>query len=140
MASSPEPISMLNQPLSSLREETFIKLCCNLTTASFGERSWKGLGGKIGLNAWQVDLLNKHQESDKGWLLLKTWENLDKSGATVKKLIVALESLQMRSCINVIRDDTSISGKYKFIISYCQIYMGGYCTACCQATEMLKLL
>ena len=111
MATSPEPVSILDQHLLNLNGEVFMTVSSLLTVTEggIGGRSWEGVAGKLGLNARQVDLLKQHKESNKGWLLLTTWGKLE-TGATVRKLIIALESLKMRECIYTLQEDASISG------------------------------
>lgn len=74
------------------------------------ERSWEGVAGKIGLTMKQILAMKQHQEQNKGQLLLTTWESLSKTGATVKKLVFALESLKMDECIDALLEDSSVSG------------------------------
>ena len=124
MASSPEPVSIMDQPLSNLGRDTFATLCVSLTTCEgLGGRTWEGLGGKIGFNTRQLKLLKIDKESNKGWLLLDTWEKLDRRGATVKRLIIALESLKMRDCVKLLQEAASISGK---LMSRCFITVGRF--------------
>lgn len=111
MAMSPEPVSILDKHLFNLDSDAFmtLSLMLTMTEGGIGGRNWEGVAGKLGLNTGQVDLLKHHAESNKGWLLLNTWGKLE-TGATVRKLIIALESLKMRECINALQDATSISG------------------------------
>ena len=115
MASSPEPVNVLDQRvLLILSQETLLTLSAHITSASGGYcrgRTWEGFAGRIGCNTEQVTLLREHRHSDKGWLVLSTWDRLEKNGATVKKLIIALESLKMRICIHDLEEGTSITGK-----------------------------
>lgn len=116
---SPEPVDVLDIPLSDLSADAFITISLLLTSSEgLGGRNWEGVAGKIGLNMGQVKLLKQHQEQNKGWLLLNTWENLDKRGATVKKLIFVLESLKMRECIDTLKEDPSISGETFCYLNY----------------------
>lgn len=102
---------MLDQHPSNLSEDAFMTLSVllTMTEGGIGGRNWEGVAGKLGLNTGQVNLLKRHTESNKGWLLLITWGKLD-TGATVRKLIIALESLEMRECINALQEAASISG------------------------------
>ena len=111
MATSPEPVSILDQHLFNLSSDAFMTLSVllTMTEGGIGGRNWEGVAGKLGINTGQVDLLKLHKESNKGWLLLTTWGNLE-TGATVRKLIIALESLKMRECINSLQEAASISG------------------------------
>ena len=113
MASSPEPASVMDQPLSSLSQEAFVTLSLSLSVTQGGlsGRNWEGVAGKMGFNAAQVKLLKDNHESNKGWLLLDTWEKLEKKEATVKRLIIVLESLRMRGCIQGLQKVAPITGK-----------------------------
>jgi hypothetical protein len=112
MASSPDPITALDKPVSSLTFDAYITLCLSLTASQgLGGRNWEGVAGKIGLKMDQIMAMRNHTEPDKGRLFLTTWENLNRSGATVKKLIFALQSLKMMNCIEALEQDPSISGE-----------------------------
>ena len=112
MASSPDPVTTLDIPVSSLSGDAYITLCFSLTTSQgLGGRNWEGVAGKIGLSTNQVMAMKNHPEANKGCLFLTTWENLNKPGATVKKLVFALQSLKMMDCIYVLLEDPSISGE-----------------------------
>lgn len=116
MASSPEPVTSLDKPLSSLSGDAYTTLCFNLTTSQgLGKRSWEGVAGKIGLKMNQILAMKQHPEPHKGRLLLTTWEKLNKPGATVKKLFFALYSLKMIDCIDAFYKDPSILGETTFI-------------------------
>lgn len=112
MASSPDPVTTLDIPVSSLSCDTYTTLCLSLTISEgLGNRSWEGVAGKIGLKMDQIIAMKKHPEANKGRLFLTTWENLNKPGATVKKLVFALQSLKMMKCIDDLLEDPSISGE-----------------------------
>ena len=111
MASGPDPVTALDRPVSSLTRDAYITLCFSLTTSEGLGRDWEGVAGKIGLKMNQILAMKKHTEPDKGRLFLTTWENLNKSGATVKKLVFALYSLKMIDCIEALLQDPSISGE-----------------------------
>ena len=112
MASSPDPVTALDRPVSSLTRDAYITLCFSLMMSQgLGGRDWEEVARKIGLKMNQILAMKKHTEPDKGRLFLTTWENLNKSGATVKKLVFALYSLKMIDCIEALLQDPSISGK-----------------------------
>ena len=112
MASSPEPLTTVDKPITSLNNDAFAAICFSLTVSQgMRGRSWDGVAGKIGFSMGQIQAMRQHQEQDKGRLLLATWERLNKTGATVKNLIFALASLSMRECINALQEDPSILGK-----------------------------
>jgi hypothetical protein len=112
MASSPDPVTALDKPVSSLTSDAYITLCFSLTTSQgLGGRNWEGVAGEIGLKMDQIVAMKTHPEPNKGRLFLTTWENLNRSGATVKKLIFALQSLKMLDCIEAFLKDPSISGE-----------------------------
>ena len=109
---SSDPITALDKPVSSLTTDAYVTLCFTLTTSQgLGGRNWEGIAGKIGLNMNQIMAMAYHPEPNKGRLFLTTWEKLDKTGATVKKLVFALQSLEMMDCIDALLKDPSISGE-----------------------------
>lgn len=87
-----------------------VSLLLTISEGGIGGRTWEGVAGKLGLTMAQVKLLKLHSEDNKGWLLLNTWGNLESGGATVRKLILALESLKMRECIDALQEAAAISG------------------------------
>ena len=112
MASSPDPVTALDRPLSSLAGEAYITLCYSLTTSQgLAGRNWEGVAGKIGFKMDQILAMKNHPEANKGRLFLTTWENLNKPGATVKKLVFALQSLKMIDCFDALVKDPSIDGE-----------------------------
>lgn len=112
MASSPDPVTALDRPVSSLTTDAYITLCFSLTTSQgLGGRNWEGVAGKIGLKMDQILAMKNHPEPNKGRLFLTTWENLNKQGATLKKLVFALQSLRMMDCIDALLQDQSILGE-----------------------------
>lgn len=116
MASSPEPVTTLDKPLSSLSGDAYITLCYKLTVSQgVGDRNWKGVAGKIGFKMDYILAMDKHPEPHKGQLLLTIWESLNKPGATVKKLVYVLQSLKMMDCIDALYKDPAINGETTFI-------------------------
>ena len=112
MASSPDPVTALDRPVSSLTLDAYTTLCFGLTMSQgLGGRNWEGIAGKVGFKTDQVMAMKKHSDDNKGRLFLTTWEKLNKSEATVKKLIFALQSLKMMDCIDALLKDPSISGE-----------------------------
>ena len=109
-------MNVLDQRVFSiLSQETLYSLTGHLIVNSEGychQRTWKGLAGRIGFSTQgHLDLLLKYLHGDKGFLVLAVWDKLEKNGATVKKLIIALKSLDVVNCIKDLEEDTSITGK-----------------------------
>ena len=101
-----EPVTVHSQ-LSSV---TIRILAASLTCKQeVSRRDWTGVAGVFGFDARQIGLMEQHDDSSKGWLLLKTWDGMGKG--SLKLLIFALLELNMGECLDIIKDDPAISGK-----------------------------
>lgn len=108
MSDSP---SILDQPVTNLSFSTITHLSANLSIEQeIGRRDWIGVAGVIGFNTKHIRLMQQHKESNKGWLLLTTWDDMGKS--SLRLFIFALLELKMQECLDVLkRDRVFVNGK-----------------------------
>lgn len=99
--------SVLDRPLSSLDRETLRGLGGELTLRNTVGRDWTGVASHVGFTHKQVELLQQHDNSGKGMLLINTWDAI--GGSSVRKLLYALLELKMKRVIDLLQADTNIS-------------------------------
>jgi len=102
------------QILSTLSNETvrLLSLRLNAISPAF-PTDWRALAGVIGFSPLIIDnIAADYTRGDKTRWVLELWERSD-TGASVKKLLFALLSLDLHACIDLIRNDKNIKGKQK---------------------------
>ena len=61
MASSPDPVTALDRPVSSLTLDAYTTLCFGLTMSQgLGGRNWEGIAGIVGFKTDQVMAMKNH--------------------------------------------------------------------------------
>ena len=99
------------QILSTLSNETvrLLSLRLNAISPAFAT-DWRALAGVIGFSPLIIDnIAADNTRGNKTRWVLELWERSD-TGASVKKLLFALLSLDLQACIDLIRNDKNIKG------------------------------
>jgi len=101
------------QILSTLSNETLrlLSLRLNYISPAF-PTDWRALAGVIGFSALIIDnIAADNTRGDKTRWVLELWERSE-TGASVKKLLFALLSLDLQACVDLVRNDQHIKGRY----------------------------
>ena len=97
--------------LEALDEATLWSLSTELTLDSpnmFECRDWRGLAGEVGMSGKMIRLIEQHSEQLKGKMLLEVWHSTGRS--SVGKLYLALMTLELVSCLNILRESPALKG------------------------------
>ena len=99
----------LDLPVTCLGYGTISKLCGALTVESANRKmDWRALGGILGFNFSQIQLMQQDRQSCKGELLIRMWE--ETGSASVRRMIYALKEAKMGEGLNIIRQDPTLNG------------------------------
>lgn len=106
-----EEESRIDLEFTYLLHETVNRVAVAMTVESANRKmDWRALGGILGFNCQQIDLMQQDMRYPcKGRLLIKLWEDTGKT--SVRKLIYALKEAKMGECLNIIKQDFTLDGK-----------------------------
>lgn len=98
--------------LSTLSHETLRNLSLRLNIISPFPVDWRALAGVIGFSSLIINNIESaNTRGDKTQWLLEVWERCTNE-SSVKKLILALAYLDLQACLDIIKKDKNIQGKF----------------------------